>query len=155
MIVPMQKFVLVILDKDVNSALAQIRALGIAHVELNALNGNSEAYSELKSKVDKLSAAEQVLVDEPERLAREADQGGQPVKIAVHEGDVGGLDGEVAAEGSHGDAHVACGECGCVVDAVSDHRDAVALFLELADDGQILLFVRLEKSHAQSETVGQ
>jgi len=63
MIVPMQKFVLVILDKDVNSALAQIRALGIAHVELNALNGNSEAYSELKSKVDKLSAAEQVLVE--------------------------------------------------------------------------------------------
>jgi len=51
MIVPMKKFVLVILDKDVNGALAQVRALGIAHVELNALNGNSEAYSELSSKL--------------------------------------------------------------------------------------------------------
>ncbi len=64
MIVPMKKFVLVILDKDVNGALAQVRALGIAHVELNALNGNSEAYSELSSKVDKLSAARQVLVEQ-------------------------------------------------------------------------------------------
>ncbi len=48
---------------------------------------------------------------------------GQVVEVVAHERDVGGFDGDVAADGAHRDADVGGRERRSVVDAVADHRD--------------------------------
>jgi hypothetical protein len=59
-------------------------------------------------------------------------------QIGLDEGDGGALHRDVGA-GSEGDADVGGGQGGGVVGAVAGHRDDVALFAQLADDGVLLL----------------
>ena len=75
---------------------------------------------------------EQVLVYVAQRGAGHADGGGDVAQLALHEHDVGRVDGDVGT-GSDGDADVGAGQGGGVVDAVADHGD-LALLHELADD---------------------
>ena len=56
----------------------------------------------------------------------------------AHEGDVGGLDGGVAAHGAHGDPQVGRGERRGVVDPVTHHGE-VALPAQLFDDLDLAL----------------
>ena len=63
------------------------------------------------------------------------DEVGEMGEAVAHDRDVGGLDGDVAASCSHGDADIGSGERWCVVDAVADHRDrAVAAQLFDGDE---------------------
>jgi hypothetical protein len=53
-------------------------------------------------------------------------------QIALNERDVGGFHRDVGS-GSHRDSHVGLRQCGRVVDAVADHRHALAFALQFLD----------------------
>ena len=46
---------------------------------------------------------------------------GKVVEVFAEEGDIGGLDGDVAAGGAHGDADLRGGESRGIVDPIADH----------------------------------
>src|SRR5699024_127521 len=77
-------------------------------------------------------------LDRAQGPAGEPDGVDRGPQVAAHEGDVGGLDGDVGA-GAHGQAEVGLGEGGGVVDAVADHRDDLALGLQAGDDVDLVL----------------
>src|SRR5699024_10822894 len=71
--------------------------------------------------------------------AGQADRLRQLQQVILHQGDVGGLDGDSGAGGTHRHADVGGGQGRGVVDAVADHRDGEAFALELLDDGELVL----------------
>src|SRR5699024_427243 len=81
---------------------------------------------------------EQVGLDCAQCFAGEPDRVHRGPQVPAHEGDVGGLDGDVGA-GAHRQAQVGLGQCWGVVDAVADHRDDLALALESGDDVDLVL----------------
>ena len=70
--------------------------------------------------------------------AGQPDRVGGGAQVAAHEGEVGGLDGDVGA-GAHRQAEVGLGQRGGVVHAVADHGDDLALALQPADDVDLVL----------------
>ena len=66
-----------------------------------------------------------VLPHDADALARDADGLGDLQGIVVHQHNVRGFDGGVAAHGAHGDADVRAGQDGRVVDAVADKGEIV------------------------------
>ena len=91
---------------------------------------------EIDAHHDEAQADGEVLVHQDAGLARQPNQEGDAAQVVVHQRDGGALDRDVAAEGSHGDAHVAGRRR--VVDAVADHRHKQALLLQLVDVGLLL-----------------
>ena len=63
--------------------------------------------------------------DDADALARDPDGLGDLQGIVVHQHNVRGLDGGVAAHGAHGDADVRAGQHRRVVDAVADKGELV------------------------------
>ena len=66
-----------------------------------------------------------VLIDDADALAGDADRLGDLQRVVVHEDHVRRLDGRVGAHRAHGDADVGAGEDGRVVDAVADEGQDV------------------------------
>jgi hypothetical protein len=64
---------------------------------------------------------------------------GHAGEVVLHEGHVGGLDGGVAADGSHGDADAGEGERRGVIHAIADHADVVMRGHEALDVLDLLL----------------
>ena len=76
---------------------------------------------------------EEVLLDRPQRAAREPDRIHRGTEVAGDERQVAGLDRDVGAR-SDREAEVGLRERRGVVDAVADHRHRLPLALELCDD---------------------
>ena len=74
---------------------------------------------------DDAEAEVQVLFDGAAGSAGEADSGGQAGEAIGEQGDVGGLEGDIAAGGAHGHPDIGGCQRGGVVDAIADHCDAV------------------------------
>ena len=53
--------------------------------------------------------------------------------IIIHKSNVCCIDSNVASDTAHGDADKGLFQCGCVIDAVSDHADRKTLILGLLD----------------------
>ena len=79
-----------------------------------------------------MKAPNEVLLDVADRGARDLDGGDDALQAAADERDVGRLDRDVGA-GPDREADVGLGQRRGVVDAVADHRHALALELELLD----------------------
>src|SRR5207249_4687010 len=80
---------------------------------------------------------EQVALDGGKRRSGQPDRVGGDGQVTAYEGEVAGLDRGVRT-GTHGDAEIGGGECGRVVDAVSDHRDDSAAFLQPSHDADLV-----------------
>src|SRR5699024_9456149 len=63
----------------------------------------------------------------------------QAEQVVLHQGDVGRLDRDAGAGGTHRHADVGGGQRGRVVDAVTDHGHGVALPLQLLDGRELVL----------------
>ncbi len=83
----------------------------------------------------------------------QVDHAGDAARVARCEHDTGRFDRDVGA-GADRDADVGSGECGCVVDAVADHRDLVAACLEGGDLGVLVLREDLGEHFVDVELVG-
>src|SRR5690606_2832230 len=59
-------------------------------------------------------------------------------EVVGHEGDVGGVEGDIGSGGAHGDSNVRGGEGGGVVDPVADEEDAGVAPTELVHGGDCL-----------------
>ena len=57
----------------------------------------------------------------------------EAAEIAGHEGDIGGVDGDVVAQRSHSNSEVAFGKGGGVVEAIADYHDTLTCSTEGAD----------------------
>lgn len=78
------------------------------------------------------------LVHDAHRTAGEADGGGQLVELVGHQRDVGGLQRDGRAGGTHGDPDVGDRQRGGIVDAVADHRYGPALRGQLGHGGALV-----------------
>ena len=85
----------------------------------------------------KTQREEQVLVDDGAGPPGEPDQERQTREVVGHQRDRGGMDGDVAAGGAHGDADVAGRQGRSVVDAVADDRDVHPGALHLVHDAEL------------------
>ena len=81
----------------------------------------------------------QVLSHDPSGSLSVVERVGEVIEALAHEGHVGGLDGDVAAHRSHGDADAGGGERRRVVDAITNHGSRSVLPLERIDDGHLVL----------------
>ena len=72
-------------------------------------------------------------------------------EVVGHQGNIGCLDGGLCAGDAHGDSHVGNGKRRRVVDAVADHRHAVALTLQLLDDAHLLLGQQVREDFIDAE----
>ena len=75
---------------------------------------------------------EQVLLDVLESLMAELDSSRYIAQIRAHQNDGAGFDCDVAAA-AYGNADIGLGESGSIVNAVADHHNFMALFLETFD----------------------
>ena len=71
-------------------------------------------------------------------LPGKPDRVGRGTEVAGDERQVGGLDRDVGA-GADREPEVGLGEGGCVVDAVTDHRDDLALGLQPRHNPRLVL----------------
>ncbi len=71
-------------------------------------------------------------------MARHLAGGDDATQVAFDQGDLGGVDGDIAA-GPHGDTDVGLRQGGSIVDAVPSHGHHVALTLQLLDKGQFVV----------------
>ena len=80
-------------------------------------------------RADEDETAEHVLIDNSKRFVGEREEVRHAIEIAGHERDVGGLNGDIAAERAHRDAEIAGGERGRIIHPVAyDHDFAAAVF---------------------------
>src|SRR5882724_5338848 len=88
---------------------------------------------------DEGESAEEILIDDAQRAVAQYEKTRQVAKVVAHEGDVGRLDGDVAAQRAHRYAEIARGEGGRVVHAITDHEDAAAGGFEATNLGEFFL----------------
>ena len=103
---------------------------------------------------DHAEAEEQVLADDPAGLAAETDDDRELGEVVAHERDVGGLEGDVGAGGTHGDADGGVGQGGGVVDAVADHGDLALLGAEPFDGGDLVLGHQVAPGIGEADLAG-
>src|SRR5581483_9777199 len=115
---------------------------GIEHA---GRNGHTEGV------IDK--SPEQVLADDLHGCAAEADGTRHAAQVALDEGDVAALHGDVRA-GAHGDSYVGLSERGRVVDTVAGKGNSVSFGLQALHDFQLPVGEHLGFEVAQAELVG-
>ena len=96
---------------------------------------------------------EQVLLDIAQHTAGKLQSGGDIGGIAVHQDDIGGINGNIGA-GADGDADIGTNQGGRVIDAVAHHGDDLALFLQGADDRFLLLGQHLRDDPGNADLLG-
>ena len=94
------------------------------------------------------------MIDDADGASRKHQQISQTTQVARHEGDVGGVDGDVVAQCPHGDAEIAFLQCGGIIEAIPDDEDAPALLLEGADAGDFVLREALGLEIGDADAVG-
>ena len=83
----------------------------------------------------------QVLVDDGSCDSADVERDDEVLEAIVHEDEVGLFHGCVGSASAHGDADMASGEGGCVIDAIADHDDVAALALQARDGVELLVGV--------------
>ena len=96
---------------------------------------------------------EQVLLDIAQHAAGKLQSGGDIGGIAVHQDDIGGINGNIGA-GADGDADIGTHQGGRVIDAVAHHGDDLALFLQGANDCLLLLGQHLRNDAGNADLLG-
>ena len=99
---------------------------------------------------------------------RQAHEGRDLAQIVVHQGHIGRLQGAVGAHRPHGKADIGPGQCGRVVDAITDHThagdltgmvDRLCTTYQPVDDGQLVfgqqIALRLIDTHLAGDGVGR
>ena len=81
----------------------------------------------------------QVALDDPHHVPRQPQQVRQLVNFVIDQRNVRGIDRDVAAHAAHRDTHIRLFECGCVVDAVTDHAHLRPVLLGCVDVIQFVL----------------
>ena len=108
-------------------------------------NGNADAIIK--------ESPEKILLDIAQHAAGKLQSGGDIGGIAVHQHDIGGVDGDIGA-GTDGDADIGPDQCGGVIDAVPHHGDHLALLLQGADDRFLLLGQHLRDDPGNADLLG-
>ena len=108
-------------------------------------NGNADAIIK--------ECPEEVLLDIAQDAAGKLQGGGNIGGVAVHEDNIGGVDGDIGA-GTDGDADIGPDQCGGVIDAIADHGDDLPLFLQGADDRFLLLGQHLRDDPGNADLLG-
>ena len=96
---------------------------------------------------------EQILLDIAQHAAGKLQSGRDIGGIAVHQDDIGGINGNIGA-GADGDADIGTHQSGCVIDAVAHHGDDLALFLQGANDRLLLLGQYLRNDAGNADLLG-
>ena len=108
-------------------------------------NGNADAIIK--------ECPEEVLLDIAQDAAGKLQGGGNIGGIAVHEDNIGRIDGDIGA-GTDGDADIGPDQCEGVNDAVNHHGDHLALLLQGADDRFLLLGQHLRDDPGNADLLG-
>ena len=114
-------------------------------IEYPGGNGNADAI--IKER------PEEVLLDIAQDAAGKLQGGGNIGGVAVHQHNIGGIDGDIGA-GTDGDADIGPDQCGGIIDAIADHGDHLALFLQGADDRFLLLGQHLRDDPGNADLLG-
>ena len=86
---------------------------------------------------------EDILADDAHGLPAEPDDEGEARQIVRHQGNVGGLEGDVGAGGAHRHAHGGSGERRSIIDAISHHRHMLVARDQVMDYLHLLLWKEL------------
>ena len=93
------------------------------------------------------------MLDIAQDAAGKLQGGGNIGGVAVHQHNIGGIDGDIGA-GTDGDADIGPDQCGGIIDAIADHGDHLALFLQGANDCLLLLGQHLRNDAGNADLLG-